>query len=250
MPGGRARGEAVMQDKYVGDIGDCVKLGLLRALMPGRKLGVVWCRVPDEGGNNDGGKIWHLEKSARFRSVDSELFDHLEGVVFGGRREIEPLLPMLPGTVSCDECVMTAGRPAIRREWRKKWFARVLEHLSGCDLVFADPDNGIVDDEDERKGEKKFCKRIPLEEVRELARRRCAVIYHHNTRAKGGNDREVDRWLDHLGMPAIAVRARAYSSRTFFVINPDSEITERVRAFCGKWKEIRVHMHKRANARF
>lgn len=239
-----------MQDKYVGDIGDYVKLGLLRALMPDRKLGVVWYRVPDEANNNDGGKIGYLEKPERFRYADPELFDHLKGVVFGGRREIKSLLLMLPGAIPYDECVTTAGRPAIRREWRKKWFASVLEHLSGCDLVFADPDNGIVDDEDERKGKMDFCKQIPLEEVRALARDRCAIIYHHNTRAKGGNDREIDRWLDHLGMPAIAVRARAYNARTFFVINPDSEITERVCAFCGKWEEIRVHMHKRANTRF
>lgn len=233
-----------MQDKYVGDIGDYVKLGLLRALMPDRKLGVVWYRVPDEAGNNDGGKIEYLEKPECFRSADPELFDHLKGVVCGGKKAIESLFPMVPGAISYVECVTTTDPQANRREWRKKWFARVLEHLSGCDIVFADPDNGIVDDEDKRKGKKDFCKQIPLEEVRALARDRCAIIYHHNTRAKGGHDREVDRWLGRLGMPAIAVRAPAYSPRTFFVINPDSEITERVRAFSEKWKGIGVYVHE------
>ena len=31
-----------MQDRYVGDIRDFVKLSVLRALMPGERLGVAW----------------------------------------------------------------------------------------------------------------------------------------------------------------------------------------------------------------
>ena len=31
-----------MQNRYVGDIGDYVKYGLLRALADGRQLGVAW----------------------------------------------------------------------------------------------------------------------------------------------------------------------------------------------------------------
>lgn len=243
-----------MQDKYVGDIGDYVKLGLLRALMEDRKykLGVAWYRVPDEKDKKDGSKIEYLDRSDLYAELDRELFDHLYRLrkASDEPKTIESLLTVLPGAVSFSESLITADWHENRRESRKKWFARALEHLSGCGIVFADPDNGIVDDEDKRKGKKDFCKQIPLEEVRALARERCAIIYHHNTRAKGGHDREVDRWLDLLGMPAIAVRAKAWSPRTFFVINPDSEITERVRGFCGKWKKIRVHMHKRANPRF
>jgi len=43
-----------MQDRYAGDVGDFVKLGLLRAISPGRKLGVAWYRYPDEAHNGDG----------------------------------------------------------------------------------------------------------------------------------------------------------------------------------------------------
>ena len=34
-----------MQNRYTGDIGDYVKLSILRALSPGYRLGVAWCEV-------------------------------------------------------------------------------------------------------------------------------------------------------------------------------------------------------------
>jgi len=37
-----------MQNRYVGDIGDLLKLGILRALSPGYRLGVAWWLFPDE----------------------------------------------------------------------------------------------------------------------------------------------------------------------------------------------------------
>ena len=36
--------EVYMQDRYAGDVGDFVKLGLLCAFYPGRQLGVTWYR--------------------------------------------------------------------------------------------------------------------------------------------------------------------------------------------------------------
>jgi hypothetical protein len=46
-----------MQDRYAGDIGDFVKLAILRALAPGWHLGVAWWLYPDESHNGDGRHI-------------------------------------------------------------------------------------------------------------------------------------------------------------------------------------------------
>src|SRR5829696_4979011 len=43
-----------MQDRYVGDVGDFGKYGLLRTLGAGLSLGVVWYLVPNESHNADG----------------------------------------------------------------------------------------------------------------------------------------------------------------------------------------------------
>lgn len=232
-----------MQDRYAGDVGDFVKLGLLRALSPGRQLGVAWYRYPDEDHNGDGRHITYLDQPDRYESLDPILFRHLRNITREAR-SIKSLYPVLDGAISSDESVDGGViPPRERRAWRFAWFNRVLEKLSPCDVVFADPDNGIIDDNDQRKGRAKFGKQMPLSEVQTLAHGRCAVIYHHNTRRRGGHDAEVDHWLGEIGMPGLAVRATAYSPRTFFVLNPDGDIEGRVREFCQRWTGLKVRLH-------
>ncbi len=232
-----------MQDRYAGDIGDFVKLGLLRAISPGRRLGVAWYRYPDEDHNADGRHVSYLERPEDHATLDPELFGHLRNVVKDAR-SIASLLPMLANATSFDESLGVTPAPAHqRRSWRKAWFSRAIENLADCDLVFADPDNGIVDDGDWRKGSAKFGKQMPLDEIRALARGRCAVIYHHNTRRAGGHDAEVEFWLREINLPGLAVRATAYSPRTFFVLNPDSQTEKLVHDFCDRWRDLKVRLH-------
>lgn len=232
-----------MQDRYAGDVGDYAKLGLLRALSPGRRLGIAWYRFPNEGGNGDGRHIGYLDRPEKYEQFDPELFYHLKSVVLR-ERSIASLLPVLPIYASSDDSLDVSGIPArSRREWRRKWFSSVLDQLSDCDLVFADPDNGITDDQDARKGAARFGKQIPLQEVRALAAGRCSVIYHHNTRRPGGHDAEVEFWLEEIGLPGIAVRAARYSPRTFFILNPDDEVRARAESFCARWAGMKMWLH-------
>ena len=233
-----------MQDRYAGDVGDFVKLGLLRALSPGRRLGVAWYRYPDESHNGDGRHITYLDQPQRYKHLDPTLFSHLRNITTDAR-SINSLLPVLEGAISSDESVDSSTiSPRERRNWRTAWFKRVAGRLSPCDLVFADPDNGIIDDANWRRGRAKFGKQMPLAEVQELAKGRCAVIYHHNTRRRGGHDAEVDHWLGEVGTPGLAVRATAYSPRTFFVLNPNEEIEARIDVFCQQWADLKVHLHR------
>ena len=233
-----------MQDRYAGDIGDFVKLGLLRALSPGRKLGIAWYRYPDEGHNGDGRHIDYLnDRNGIVSRLDPDLFSHLKNVV-QAERSISSLLPALSAVVSSDMALDVTGVPSNkRRAWRSEWFENVLGDLAECDLIFADPDNGFTDDDDRRKGRSTFGKQIPLSEVHRLAEGRTAVIYHHNTRRVGGHDAEVDHWISCINAPTLAVRAKAYNCRTFFIINPDDEIADRVRDFCRRWEPLRVSLH-------
>ncbi|MCD6075598.1 MAG: hypothetical protein K0Q70_2481, partial [Rhodospirillales bacterium] len=134
---------------------------------------------------------------------------------------------------------------AQRDQWRSAWFERVLGSLRQCDLVFADPDNGLVDDDPKRRRQKNFAKRIPLAEVLLLASDRPTVVYHHNTRFKGGHEAEIDYWLAQLGGDALAVRARAYSCRTFFIVNPDAALRECAFEFCALWSAHGISLIQR-----
>ena len=233
-----------MQDRYVGDVGDFVKLGLLRAIAPGRKLGVAWYRYPDEGHNGDGRHIGYLQdRDQKLARLDPELFEHLNGVVRTAR-SIRSLLPVLGDARSSDEALDVTKVPVPkRRSWRASWFDRLMGDLDRCDLVFADPDNGLTDDDDRRKGRATFGKSLPISEALRLSQGRAAVIYHHNTRRAGGHDAEVDHWMSVLGAPCLAVRARAYNCRTFFIVNPDPRMEDDVRRFCDQWSILKVSLH-------
>lgn len=232
-----------MQNRYSGDIGDYIKLALLRGISEGRRLGVAWFLYPDEGHNSDGKHTAYLSNPTTWRHLDPPLFDRL-GEVVRCERSVQALQRTFDKEAHfATEPVPTDLTAAERSAARKHWFERNLRHLSQCDFVFADPDNGLVGDEDWRRKTSSFGKQMPLSEARAFSAGRCAVIYHHNSRFKGGHDAEVDSWLRALEMPAIAVRATAYSCRTFFVINPDAEIINRTREFCSRWKDNKVRLH-------
>jgi len=227
-----------MQDRYTGDIGDFIKYGLLRALTPTVRLGVAWYLFPNESHNEDGKHTSYLDAPDTWRHLDPALFDGLTRIVSGGRREVGDVeRSSLLGNAKFASEILNFGDGSIseRRAWRKKWFNDVLEQLSDCDVVFADPDNGLCNDDKFNFGKIKDWKRLPLIEAHALASGRTAVLYHHNTRRVGGHESEISYWIEQLGRGTLALRWRAYSSRTFFIVNPISGMKERLLRFADEW---------------
>jgi len=238
-----------MQDRYVGDVGDYIKFALLRFLSPGCRLGVAWYLYPDESHNLDGRHTRYLTNPALWRHLDEVLFDQLCEVLKLGRSvsalECSGVLKAdyHRSSLACFDC-----DAATRDQFRSIWFQGLQETLFACDLVFADPDNGLVDDDPRRRRLTKFGKHMPLNEAHKLAEGRTVVVYHHNSRFRGGHDREVDHWLDQLGHSAFAVRANAFSCRTFFIVNPTNDIKDRAIEFCKRWSTYQVRYHERNRA--
>ncbi|MEP3630989.1 MAG: hypothetical protein ABJN04_13400 [Hyphomicrobiales bacterium] len=230
-----------MQDRYAGDVGDYVKLALLRSLSEGRKLGVAWYLYPDEGHNEDGKHISYLKEPSKWRHLDPDLFDALK-LIANETRSVNAIEEsgVLQAEFSSERMVSPMNY-RLRSDWRRDWHEGTLDDLNSCDLVFADPDNGMIDDDPKRRTKEKFSKQIPLNEVLKLAENRTAVIYHHNTRFKGGHELEVKHWLGLLGN-AIAVRANSYNCRTFFVVNPDDKLRSTCEDFCDRWSKHKVFL--------
>lgn len=233
-----------MQDRYAGDIGDYVKLALLRAVGTGRRLGIAWYLYPDESHNGDGRHTRYLQQPEKWRWLDPELFDALGNIVDGARsvRAIEKT-SVLSATFHSEPMASARLHWKERSAWRSTWFSQVGQMLDSADLVFADPDNGLVDDDPRRRNRAIFGKQMPLSEARALAKGRPAIVYHHNTRRPGGHDVEVDHWLGELGQGTLAIRATSHSCRTFFVLNPDHDMRKRVEDFCARWSGHRVRLH-------
>ncbi len=134
-----------MQNRYGGDIGDFVKLGILRALSPGHRLGVAWWLHPDEAHNDDGRHIGYLTQPHRWRHLDPQLFDALEEIVTSGQRDVRALevANLLPDAIFANLVIPTNGPIAQRHQSRHAWFKTVQHTLKEADLVFVDPDNGL-----------------------------------------------------------------------------------------------------------
>ena len=240
-----------MQNRYVGDIGDYLKLGILRALSPGHRLGVAWWLHPDEDHNKDGRHIGYLQRPDQWRHYDPSLFDILAGIVASGQRAVRTLeaASILPGATFASE-VMPSNRPvAERRKAHQEWFTRAVQKLSDADLVFIDPDNGLQPDGFSH-GSAKAGKSVLINELLEFARPgRCLIVYHHQTRRTGGHHTELEYWGDRLrgsGFTTVdALRAKPYSPRVYFLLNAPPDIRQRAEQLEVRWQG-RITWHPNA----
>ena len=169
-----------MQDRYTGDIGDFGKLGLLRQLAStGLSIGVNWYRTPDETHNSDGLHIGYLQKK-EFRSCDPVLWSALGQIVSSGKREITALEQrgVLDAIYFGRLLDSSSGDKITRQAVRMDWHAQALQALQGCDIVFVDPDNGLmVPSADGTAKSNKFV--LPYE-LAEYYREGTSIIYYQH----------------------------------------------------------------------
>ena len=231
-----------MQNRYVGDLGDFGKFGLLRALCANSEvgnrsplsLGVVWYLVPDEGHNSDGKFIQFLEPSAQnqqhFRFCDPALYDALRDIVTSGARNVTSVrnrgvLPLetlyydIP--LSFDQVHGPRNQVRnLRTEFRRGWLQDALHSTAGSDLVFLDPDNGleVKVGTHEPHGPKYafFDELLPFSE-----REQSLVVYHHIGRRGSAVDQIRSRFAqikERLERTSFALLYHRGSARAFFLI--------------------------------
>ena len=222
------------------DVGDFGKYGLLRALCADDlSLGVVRYLVPDEEGTTDSGHIGFLDPIPRnlhrFRDCDPPLYDTLGEIVEDGDRSVRAVRErrVLPGgTVFYEEVLSFAGMPSIGRaakerrlERRRAWVWDALATTRGCDVVFADPDNGLETRAGVPRHRLAGPKYAYFDELAPyLERSRSLVVYHHLHRGLAHEEQVRERLLqvaDRLGR-SFALLYRPYAGRAFFVVPSDA----------------------------
>ena len=220
-----------MQNRYVGDVGDFAKYGLLRLLLSEGvfKLGLVWCLFSDEDHNSDGRHISYLQNN-EFRTLDPALHDKLARIVLSGRRSVNSInrARIFPSSTTYFSSPISEphsqGQSSHQRiAYRNKWLSKALDSTAACNLVFFDPDNGIETASVLRHAPKAG-KYIFWNELAPFWRRgQSIIVYHHlNRTASVKRQTEILREKFSANFPDAAISLhflfRRGSCRHFWLI--------------------------------
>lgn len=138
-----------MKNQYVGDVGDYSKYSLLRFFSEaGVKVGINWYLTEDDS-SNDGKHISYLEKED-MRRYDSVVFDALKKLVDNGNRSVQAVQDsgIIDNALYYDDLLKIQGNPPEKEHRRIYWFNKSMDALAGSDIIFMDPDNGLMDNND------------------------------------------------------------------------------------------------------
>lgn len=226
-----------MQDRYVGDVGDFGKYGLLNGICKksngGVRLGINWFYVPKEyvrkkeKQRGDGRRTDYL-RDKNYEICFPNLHDKLKGIVNGRRsiKEIEKGLVLPKETFFYSE-PLPWENSSEREEDRENWFRESLSQLKRADIIFLDPDNGIQTDK-VRKTQIKAIKYVFKDEIKEYYELgKSLIIYNHRDRKpKSEYDRKITDSLGQIkSLNGIKVlRFKRVSVRDFiFLIQKDHQ---------------------------
>lgn len=228
-----------MRDKFVGDVGDFGKYGLLRALCgEDLRLGVVWYFVRDR-------MLDYLNEPNRFQACDQELFEVLKGIVGSCQRTTTSIEA---SGLFARSTVFFKQEVPPQAEERRAWAKRALEETGHCEVVFFDPDNGLKDgDLPERGLSSKYIYAAELGPF--AARGQSLIVYHHLGRIKREEVKaEVKSRAaglrKHLGIArdVWALVWHPYAPRAYFIIpnGRSNELRSRIQAMLdGPWGQAR-----------
>ena len=189
-----------MQNRYAGDIGDFGKLGLLRGLREiGFTVGVNWYLTPDESHNQDGAFV----KYEKLKPCDEKLWIELQQIVDSENRTVSALQKerILKAKFYAEPLDFKGKKKAERQQIREDWQQKALKALSGVDLIFADPDNGMVVRSAE--GKPKENKYVLPKELAEYYEQGSSVIYYQH-KARRDDDFYIHQHRALLKRPEFA----------------------------------------------
>lgn len=239
-----------MQNRYVADVGDYGKYGLLRHMAKTNlRLGVNWYLTPDETHSEDGKHIGYLGKQ-HYREYDAELYDVLKDVILKNRHvhEIKTAFVLPENTVFYDRVLEFAGIHDcnLRQKARRFWHEAALRTLQECDLIFLDPDNGLQI-KSKSLTSKQGNKYIAINELMDYCKLGKTIIFYNHRKHKPEqlylekfralSKAPVFNGYTWLGLKFTKGTIRDY----IFVIHPDhiSEIKNNYLDFLKtKWSEL------------
>jgi len=166
-----------MKNQYVGDVGDFGKYALLRAFAEaGIRVGVNWYLTEDDGSND--GKFTNYLNDENMRNHSPEVFDVLRKLVKKSKKSVIDIQKsgIIKDALFYAKLLKTEGTPVQRTSLRNNWFRKSEKALSDTELIFMDPDNGLLVCNDAAKlGAEKY---ILPDEAEQYFRNGHNVVYY------------------------------------------------------------------------
>jgi hypothetical protein len=232
-----------VRHNFVNDIGDYAKYSLLRAICAGGtipiRLGIIWYLTDHVEQNGDGRKRAHLSQDG-WGNLDPELLaamrriesaQHDQGELNLRLVENSGILP--PDTAYFSEPIpRVQGNARQRAAERIAWFGRARNAVTGTDLVFLDPDNGLQVPSAPLTSPL-ASKYATVTEISSLLEGDAGVVlYQHGNRAPWPDQRnrvcaQISSGTD-LPLTIRSLRFGAFGVRAFFCITPSPRLTDAV----------------------
>lgn len=215
-----------MQDRYAGDIGDFGKIGLLCAMQrAGMSIGINWYKTkPTQQEFHADGTFKQDDGKYRIPSAlavcDLALADALYHISQKSIRTIHDIenADLIPHAIYYSKNITVESRSA--------WHNDALNVLAVPDLIFLDPDNGLLVKSVGKKS-KQSVKYTFYEEVRGyVGRGQSVMVYNHRSRKKPEiyfeeiykNFQDIDETKDKA---IKVITFPRYSVRDYFIICAD-----------------------------
>jgi hypothetical protein len=222
-----------MRDQYAGDVSDVLKFAFLRALTgTDRTLGIAWYYAPGDDGRTDGRHLEWRDEPA-WQQLDAKLYAGLSILP-------ERSIAALERAAIWPKGILFHREPMPSRLQRPTWSKQVRYALDVADVIFLDPDNGLGAETE---------KHATLSEIRLLRRPGRAIVFitfpgrnmshealaqrlHEQLRVATGAETVVTM-RTNISVPRKGSRSYVQRQRWFTIVDPDAEITARVRAFAN-----------------
>ncbi len=218
-----------MKNQYFGDVGDYGKYGLLRYFATNKvRIGINWYLTPDDS-SSDGKFISYLYNPTE-RIYDPILFESLRQIIEAQGRNVNNIesAGLIPNAVYFSDVLNTNKLSwELREAERKKWHIKAMSTLNGTDLIFMDPDNGLLGKKKiSQKNSEKFASQSEIVDFYNSGKN--IVYYCHKGRRTAEKWEEAKReMLKYL--PNAKIMVLTYhrgTQRSFvFVIHEDNYAT-------------------------
>ena len=219
-----------MKNQYFGDVGDYGKYGLLKFLGERDvKIAVNWYLTKDDDSRPGDGKFTkYLKKENEYSKYDQDIFGILKEMLLPkpGNRDVKlfELKKAIPGAIYYHEQLNLRDLQTVaeRKAHRDEWHENALDVCKGAELVFLDPDNGLMEKPKFTKTAEKYI--FPCEVAAYYKRGQNVVYYCHKGRRKPDPWESYKQYMMHC-LPDAAFMGLTFHRGTqrsyIFICHPE-----------------------------